>query len=149
MSLCHQIVEEALTWVGTPWQHRQCLKGPAGGVDCVRLVEGIAKAVGLLPLAWEPPIYSPEFHLHNNEEVLLAVLAELGCVPLPSDTRQPGDLLVCQYGRVSSHLAVLVARDPDCLVHAAHNHRRVVHQGMSQALARRVRHVYRLPGVAS
>lgn len=145
MTLREQIVAEALTWEGSPWHHRACVKGV--GVDCVRLLEAVAKAVGLLPEAWEVPEYSNEFHLHNTTEILLQVLADLGCLPVPLDARQPGDLVTMQYGRVSSHTAILVATDPDYILHAASDVGRVVHHRLDAKLLMRVRGVYAFPGV--
>ncbi len=145
MSLRDLIVQEALTWQGTQYHHRACVKGV--GVDCTGLIEGIGKALGVLPPTWEPPLYSPEWHLHHNEQVLLTVLAALACSPRALDARQPGDMVIFQYGRVASHTAVLVARDPDYIVHASSEARCVVHQRLSGPLMQRLRAVYTFPGM--
>lgn len=134
-----------MTWRGTGWHHRQCLKGV--GVDCVRLLEAVAKSCGLLSVDWHPPIYSPEFHLHNNEDILLQTLTALGCTPVPLDARQPGDILTLQYGRVASHTAILVATAPDYIVHAARAEGRVVHHRLDAPLLARVRQCFAFPGV--
>lgn len=55
--------------------------------------------------------------------------------------------LTLHYGRVASHTAVLVAREPDYLIHAASDAGCVVHQRLSGALAQRVRGIYTFPGV--
>ncbi len=145
MTIRAQIVQQALSLVGTPWHHRAMV--PGAGIDCVRLLEWVAKHVGLLPHAWEPPVYSQQWHLHNNEQLLLGVLADVGCVPVPFDARQPGDALTFQYGRVASHMAILVRRNPDYIVHAALDVGRVIHQGLSDHLCARLRGVYTFPGV--
>src|ERR1044071_5635711 len=41
------IVEEALSWVGTPFAHQQRIKG--AGVDCVNFVAEVARATGATP----------------------------------------------------------------------------------------------------
>lgn len=145
MTLRVQIVEEAMRWRGAQWHHRALV--PYHWCDCVRLLEGIAKKVGVLPLAWEPPVYSPEWQLHQHEEVLLGVLAELRCAPVTLDARQPGDILVFQYGRTSSHAGVLVTAAPESLVHAVSDCKRVVHHGLTGQLLARLRQVYAFPGV--
>jgi len=145
MTLRAQIVQHALSLVGTPWHHRAML--PGVGIDCVRLLEWVAKQTGLLPLTWQPPVYSPQWHLHHNEQVLLDVLTDLGCVAIPFQARQPGDALTFQYGRVASHMAVLVRREPDYIVHAALDMRRVVHHRLSDGLLARVRGIYTFPGI--
>lgn len=45
MTTRQQIADEARTWVGTPYQHQQSLKGIA--VDCIGLIRGVARNVGL------------------------------------------------------------------------------------------------------
>lgn len=41
------IVEEALSWVGTPWAHQQAVKGV--GADCAGFLAAVAKATGATP----------------------------------------------------------------------------------------------------
>ena len=148
MTIRDAICTEALTWQSTPWVHRQCLKGPQGGVDCVRVLEGTAKALGLLASDWQPPKYSPEWQWHHNEEELLRILGELGCSPVPLEQRQAGDILAFQYGRVCSHVAILVRATPEYVVHAQRDIGRVVHQRLAGDLLRRLRQAYCFPGVA-
>lgn len=137
------ICAEALTWLETPWHHRACIKHV--GVDCVRLPEGIAKTLGLITPAWEPPHYSATWHWHQNHEMLQQVLTEVGAVLTPLGAAQPGDLLGFQFGRVVSHLAMLL---PDAtILHAVRNIGRVVQHGLSGEYQQRLRLVYRLPGV--
>lgn len=138
-----QLLTEGLTWLGTPWKHRTCLKGK--GVDCVRLIEGIAKAVGIFDPAWKPPIYSPEWHLHKNEEMLQQVMQELGFVLLPLAARLPGDVLGLQFGRVVSHLGL--AAPADEILHSTLDIGHVVLQRLGGDLERRLRVCYRFPGV--
>ena len=142
-----QVIAEALTWVDTPWQHHAKVKGPQGGVDCVQLMVGIAQHCGLLDPAWVTPEYSPEWHLHNQQELFLEVLERLGMCPLPVQVRQPGDLLVFQYTRVCNHTGLFVAQDPEQVIHADYALGRVVHQGLNGKLLHRLRSVYTLPGI--
>lgn len=146
MTIREQIIQEALSWNGTKWHHRSCLKGI--GTDCVCLLAGVAKAVGLLAQEWQPPRYSPDHMLHSNEECLLGVLATLGCLPIPLGAQRSGDALIFQYGRVSSHAAILVADTPPYIVHAARDVGRVVHQRLSGPLLARLRQCFAFPGVA-
>lgn len=49
------IVAAARSWVGTPFQHQQSLKGV--GVDCVGVILGVGRELGVLeisPAAWAP-----------------------------------------------------------------------------------------------
>jgi NlpC/P60 family putative phage cell wall peptidase len=137
-----QLVAESLTWLHTPYRHQACVKGV--GVDCVMLLAGVCKAVGLLPGDWTPPDYSPQWHLHQNAERLLSVLEELGCQSCALDAALPGDLLTFQYGRVASHVGLLL--DGGYILHAVL--RDCVRQRrLAGDLQQRLRQAYRLPGV--
>ena len=97
------ILAEALTWEGTPYHHQACLKGV--GVDCAMLLVGIARDVGLLPASWTPSVYSPEWHCHQKEELLVKTLRELGCVELETlEAAQPGDIVAF---RISTYRTLL------------------------------------------
>ncbi len=141
------ICVEALTWLGTPWTHGQCLQGPQGGVDCVHLPYGVARALGLIPPTIVLPHYSAEWHLHQNEELLMQILHDLGAIPLALAAYRPGDLLGFQYGRVVAHLAI--AMPDDTVIHAHRASRRVVHQHFRGELLTRLRAAWAFPGVSA
>ena len=145
MSLRELIVEEALTWIKTPYHDHSALKHI--GCDCVGLLRGVAVAVGILDPAWKPTHYSPQWHCHQNEEKLIVAMAELGCMPRPVADAAPGDILAFQYGRVCSHTAILTARVPDSIVHASLRDGRVVHHRVDVRLRERVRYAFAFPGV--
>lgn len=67
-----------------------------------------------------------------------------GCQPVPLPDRHPGHLLLFAFGRTWSHVGILVARDPDSLVHAV-LHKAVVHQRLAGDLAARLRGCYTFP----
>jgi cell wall-associated NlpC family hydrolase len=146
--LRQQILDAAMELRGTPYRHRGCL--PGVGIDCAMTVVWVCKRVGLLPHAWEAPYYSPEWHMHQNEEQLLQTLEAAGAQEIPRDTHQPGDILAFQYGRVCSHLGIRVAdiHGMPYLVHAVWKEQ-VHHHLLSADLMKRLRRAYHLPGVAS
>src|SRR6266478_895343 len=96
-----EIVTEAMAWRGTPFHHSASLK--CVGCDCVGLLIGIGKGVGIIAPAWRPPVYSREWHVHKNEELLRQTMEALGCLPVPLEERQPGHILTFQFGKVLSH----------------------------------------------
>lgn len=145
MTLRDAICAEALTWRDTPYHDHAALKGI--GCDCVGLLIGVAKAVQILSDAWQPGYYSPQWQLHKNEEQLLQVLTDLGCVQIPLEERVAGTILVFQYGRVCSHTAILVSTAPDYVLHAQRDLGRVVHQRLAGDLLERLRQAYRFPGI--
>ena len=137
-----QIIAEARTWAGTPFQHNQTCKGH--GCDCIGLVIGTFRALGSLPPDYYPPAYSQQWHAHKNEEVLLHNAQAMGFRITP-DAPRPGDLLVFKYGRVCSHVGIYLG--DDSFVHAFFSLQRAVIQPLRGELADRLRHVMVAPWV--
>ena len=100
-----RIVAEALSWLGTPYAHRQRLKGV--GVDCAQLPLAVYAAAGLIGQA-EVGAYASQWHLHRSEELYLAHVQALGGREIARAAAQPGDLALWRYGRTFSHGAILV-----------------------------------------
>jgi len=99
------VVEEALTWIGTPYHHQGRIKG--AGVDWGMLPAEVYAAVGVIePI--ETPDYQPDFHLHRGEERYLG-LVEAHAVRVEGRDPLPGDLALFRYGRVISHGAIVIA----------------------------------------
>jgi NlpC/P60 family putative phage cell wall peptidase len=95
------IIDEAKTWIGTRFHHMACVKG--AGVDCLNLIYGVYRAVGLVGEI-EIPFYRPDQMLHRDEETYLAGLLQHGHeVPHP----QPGDVALFTYGRLLWHGAIV------------------------------------------
>jgi cell wall-associated NlpC family hydrolase len=136
---------EALSWLDTPWRHRQCVKGVRGGTDCVRLLEGIAKAVGILDADWQPPLYTQQYHLHTGREMVQEVLVGLGAVAMPLCDRQPGDCLLFQFGRSCGHAALLMPHNR--MLHALKAEKRVIQNTLTGDWVTRLRAAYAFPGV--
>ncbi len=107
------IIEEALDWVGTPYQH-QCSR-KMHGCDCLGLIRGIwRKLYGEEP-AKIPP-YTPDWHEGGNEILLQAANKYL--VPKDLAKTEPADVLVfrMQEGVIAKHMAIML--DDDLIVHA-------------------------------
>ncbi len=100
-----RVVAEALSWLGTPYAHRQRLKGV--GVDCAQLPFAIYAAAGVIAPA-EPGPYASQWHLHRGEELYLQHLEALGAREIVRAEAQVGDFALWRYGRTFSHGAVLV-----------------------------------------
>ena len=66
--LRQQIVQEARSWIGTPYHHQASLKGV--GCDCLGLIHGVWRAIyGEEPEA--PPPYTPDWAEARGSETLL------------------------------------------------------------------------------
>jgi NlpC/P60 family putative phage cell wall peptidase len=137
-----QVADEALTWLATPYVHQQSCKGV--GVDCVGLLYGVCQSLGLMP-GYVMPVYSTEWHIHNNQELLVEQLTQLGCTRITVEEAQPGDLLVMQYGRVSSHVGIKVPDNK--IIHARVDVGSVVINDLAGELGRRTRSAWKIVGV--
>lgn len=104
------VVDEALSWLGTPYHHRGTVKG--AGVDCGGLLFEVFSAVGLIPHRLVPE-HKPDFHLHQGDEWYLAELQSY-CTEV--QTAQPGDIIMYRYGRVIAHSAIVI--DFPQIIHA-------------------------------
>ncbi len=103
-----QLIDEALSWVDTPYQTHQSCKG--AGADCGGFCYGVWRNVGLLPPDALPQRMSAQWYLHRTDEVIVKELLSHGAVEIPLAEAKPGDVLTFQYGRAQSHMAFLLPR---------------------------------------
>ncbi len=108
MTTRQELIDEALSWVGTPYQTHQSCKG--AGADCGGFCYGVWRNVGLLPPDALPERMSAQWYLHRTDEVIVRGLMAHGAVEIPLDSAHPGDVLTFQYGRAQSHMAFLLPR---------------------------------------
>jgi cell wall-associated NlpC family hydrolase len=105
-------VQEAHTWLRTPYAHRQRLKGVA--VDCAQLPLAVYAATGLIPPT-DVGEYAAQWHMHRGEERYLGWVEKFA-TEIPLADVQAGDFLVWRFGRVFSHGAI--ALDAARVIHA-------------------------------
>lgn len=138
-----QIVAEALTWQGTPFQHNQSCRGH--GADCVGLVYGVFRALGCIPTTFQPEPYSQQWHQHKNEELLLNQSVKFGCVDAIGEP-EPGDLLFFRFGRVCSHIGLYLGENS--MIHAYFGLQRAVVQPLGGDMGNRLKRIMVVPWVA-
>lgn len=97
------IVSVAKSWINTPYHHQASLKNV--GCDCIGLLIGVwRELIGELPT--EPPIYSPQWYLHQKESQLIKVLKETyGFVEITSSYPPAGSVLCMGLERGPAHHA--------------------------------------------
>ncbi len=108
------IVDEALSWLGTPYQHQMSSKG--AGCDCLGLVRGLWRAFyGDEPAALPP--YTPDWAENSGEETLKNA-ADKFLNPIPVSQSRPADILLfrMQMGVPAKHVAIVLG--DDLIVHA-------------------------------
>lgn len=113
-----KIVEEALTWLKTPYHHRGNVKG--AGVDCAFFLIEVYAAVGLIE-RFDPGYYPMDIMMHRGEETYLAWVEKFGKLV---DAPKPGDIAVWKFGRIFSHGAIVI--DWPNIIHAHRTERGVV-----------------------
>lgn len=115
LSIREQIVQEAQSWLRTPYHHCADVKG--AGVDCAMILVRVYAACGLLPESFDPRPYSPQWHLHRGEELYQAWIAAAGAIE--TGAPRPGDVGLWKFGRAYSHAAILVSHASDGqIIHA-------------------------------
>ncbi|MEQ1205780.1 NlpC/P60 family protein, partial [Acinetobacter baumannii] len=96
-------VQEALTWLGTPYHHQGRVKGV--GVDCGTLICEVYEKVGLMDHL-DPRPYPPDWHMHQMGE---RYLEHIRCVCFEVDgPPEPGDIVLYKIGKCVSHGAIVV-----------------------------------------
>jgi cell wall-associated NlpC family hydrolase len=99
-----EIVRAAKEWIGTPYHHHARVKH--GGADCAMFPLAVYQQCGVLPLDYQPPQYSVQWHLHRSEELYLKEIERfVSAIPGPP---QPADFIVFRFGRTYSHGAIVV-----------------------------------------
>lgn len=103
-----KICYEAVSWLGTPYQHQAMVKGESGGVDCAMFIAGTALGAGLIgreDIEKIPP-YPAEWHYHSDFPMLTEVMKSFGCEMKNGFETECGDILAFQIGKTVSHLGI-------------------------------------------
>jgi cell wall-associated NlpC family hydrolase len=107
------IVEEARSWVGTPYHHHGRVK--AVGVDCAMLLAEVYERAGVVPKV-DPGVYDPQFGMHRSQEQFMSWVLKYG-----TEVEEPkvGGVILFKYGRCFSHGGIIVSQAS--FVHAVIN----------------------------
>lgn len=145
MLIRDKIIQEALTWEDTPYHHHAMVKG--AGVDCAKLVAGVALNTGLATQEQidSIPNYPVQWHLHNREEKLLEQLDAYQCVRKDKADTLPGDIVTFQFGRTTSHLGIMINETQ--FIHARFDTGAVCVNDFNDDWLKRWTHTYAFPGV--
>ncbi len=97
-----QLIDEARTWLNTPWHHEGKIKG--AGVDCGQILIEIYVNCGLIE---RPTVasYPRDWALHKKEERYLTIV-ERYCHQV--DVPEPGDIVVYKQGKSFSHGGLVI-----------------------------------------
>jgi NlpC/P60 family putative phage cell wall peptidase len=140
----HRIVEEARSWIGTPYIHQASKKG--AGCDCLGLVRGIWREL----LGEEPeitPAYSASWAEAGGKEQLLHA-ARTHFDPIERRNLSPGDLLLFRLRAKSPAKHLGIFTDTNHFIHA-YDGASVVESALSEFWYRRLHSTYRFPGASN
>lgn len=116
MATGYDVVAEAHSWLGTPFVHQASKRGV--GVDCVGLIAGVARELGLPGIAAFDA--SPKYKGYGREpdpKVLLRGCQEF-LDEISLDEVREGDILLMRYARDPMHFAIVTRLDPMYVIHA-------------------------------
>ena len=131
------IVAEAKTWIGTPYLSNGMIKGRRGGVDCAMFPLAVYAEAGFIPKEFDPRPYSPQWHVHRNEETYVSYVLHFAkeVAAPPERMPLPADFVMFKIGRVSAHGAIVIAW-PN-VIHAVGNDRVIVDDISKQMIGKR------------
>lgn len=144
MSTRAAIVAEARGWLGTPFHHQARLKGV--GVDCIGLVIGVARALALVPAAFDVGGYP-----RQPDGRTLVDTAARHMTRIDRTDMQPGDVVAVSFGGDPQHFGIVAPYTHGGLsiIHAAGGggHDRVIETRLMFSRALQFVAAFRLPGV--
>lgn len=105
-----RVLEEARTWIGTPYAHAANIKGV--GVDCAMLPVAIYVGLGIVP-PFDPRPYPHDWMLHRDDERYLGWVEQFAD---RVDTPEPADLALFRVGRCIAHGGIV--ETPETMIHA-------------------------------
>jgi hypothetical protein len=133
MTIENTIVNEAVSWLRTPFVKEASVKGV--GIDCVQLGRAVGINTGVLPPSFPDFLPYPtgwllerhDTRYHDALAAHLDLIWLLGTDPNPPPTPLPADLLLYRVGRAPAHSAIVEAwptvihacDDSECVVRAS------------------------------
>lgn len=108
---------EAMTWIGTPYQHQASVKGV--GCDCLGLVRGVWRALYGFEPEVAPPYRADWAEVGGQEHLLAAARRHL--IEIPVTEARPGDVVLFRMSpdAPAKHCAVVShGGEPGRIVHA-------------------------------
>lgn len=136
------VVQAARGWLGTPYHHQARLKSV--GVDCVGLVIGVARELGLVHPSFDVPAYP-----RSPDGVSLMALADLHMQRIDAPL-QSGQVIVVAFDANPQHLGIVgdYRHGGHSIIHAAARPGRVIETRLMFSNAMRFVAAFDMPGVA-
>jgi NlpC/P60 family putative phage cell wall peptidase len=108
------VVEEARSWLGTPYRVAANVKG--AGIDCAMILIEVYAAAGVIE--WrDPRPYPPDYYLHNKSP---RYLNEVGmhAVEITREQANIGDTILFKFGHAPAHSGIIIDMTNLTMVHS-------------------------------
>lgn len=132
-----RIIQEAKTWVGTPFHLHGRLKNI--GCDCVGLLIGVAKELNLLSRQNQglPHFDTLDYHPRESSKLLEQMLKLHLC---EKTNLQIADVVMLQYDSIPGHIGVVSQNSEGLLsiVHANMRFKKVVEHTLDESLRSKI-----------
>ncbi len=142
------IVNQARTWLGTPFVHQARLKGK--GCDCLGLIVGVVDELGLtdesgrLLSSYDEINYSKEPDGKYLIQKLSQILDEPSVTVNPSEIKA-GDLALFKMGNNPQHLAIITDYEGGLeMIHCYAQARKVIEHRFDEDWQKRLYKVFRI-----
>ncbi len=106
------VINEALTWIGTPFRNLCDVKGASGGVDCAMMIYRCFQDTGAINVR-DPRPYNP-LGAPNKEEFLEFIVGTCKAKEITAAEARPGDVLVWRWGAPYRHGTILLNAEEIC-----------------------------------
>ena len=148
------VVECARSWVGTQFHHQGRTKKIGtfpGGVDCIGLVMGVAKELGIRSKHYDSSgdrrlladLDRTDYAMEPNGK-LLQYYMELHLMPVAYHQMQPGDIMLFRMNKHPQHAAFFSdIPSGQGMIHAYMRNRQVVEHSLNSTWIKLIEGVYR------
>lgn len=134
-----EVVQTARKWIDTPFKHQARVLGL--GVDCGGVLLCVAHERGLSD-------YDIDGYPRVPDGVTIKAILRSQMIELDNiDCARVGDALLFAFEQDPQHLGIITRIDPMYLIHAYQPRGKVIEHRIDNKWRRRVRGVYRFPGV--
>lgn len=145
------VVDEARSWIGTPWVHQAETKGL--GADCGGLVRGVSVALGLIPANYQNyvPVDLQGYGRQPHGD-LGRRLCDHYWTRIDPNNMQPGDIALIRFEADPQHWAIVgdYPLGGLSMIHSWNRtkDRKVIENRFDAVWMARVTDAYSMPGVA-
>lgn len=120
-----KIVEEALSWINTPYHDHAGIKKV--GVDCAYFPLRVYQAVERIPKDFDVPYYSPQqwlnspsqkdkYHLKFEDTTFLDIVLRFAKQEIGEEQVQPGDFVIWKVAASWTHGGIII-KWPEYVLH--------------------------------